>query len=118
VSAGGGRAVPARARAAAAPLPAPRACSSRSCSWRPCRSRAFLFELDRPLDARPGASRRVLQIEIGRGAHDLADIVDDLAARHARRHMPLDLPGLGRGQRSISVCVQRVFIRVHVTTLA
>jgi hypothetical protein len=81
-------------------------------------SRAFPLELNRALDAHPGPRRRVLQIEIRRRAPDLAQIVDELPAGDARGHMPLDLRDLGRRQRAVGVRVQRLFIRVHVTTLA
>src|SRR5262249_57141654 len=58
------------------------------------------LELNRALDPRPYPDGRLAQIEIGRRAQDLAQLVDQLPARETGTEVLLDVGRFPRGQRS------------------
>src|SRR6185369_1107808 len=72
------------------------------------------LEGDRPLDSRPHAHRRDARLERAGRAQNLAEILDRLPARHARREVLLEVGAIARLERPVDVFVDGVFVRMHI----
>ena len=72
------------------------------------------LHLDRALEARPRAHRRLAQLELAARAEDLAQILDGLPARRAAAEVLVDAVPLDRAERSVDVVVQGCVVRLHL----